>query len=299
MKIFESVPNISEGRDLAKIKIFADLLRAIPELKLLNYSADQDHNRSVFTYIGSRAAIIQAGYELTKKASEILDLREHQGVHPRLGVVDVLPIIPVWGSEMNEAVEIAHILGRKIEKELKIPAYFYEFAAREPKNTNLADLRRSGYNREGLKVHSSAGAVCIGARDFLVAYNVNLNSDDLPAAKEIARQMRERNSGFHGVKALGLRLYSQGCVQVSMNLTKPAATSLEEIYSRVAELAKGAGMSVKTEQLIGVLPLQVIREAQKLSDDLDQKIEMLKPHIKTDKTNEREGNPPLPCKPLH
>jgi glutamate formiminotransferase len=275
MKIYESVPNISEGQDKTIIEALINAVRAVPNIRVLDYSSDIDHNRSVFTYIGAEKAIIQANLALVKKASELLDVNRHQGVHPRLGVVDVMPIVPVWEATMPDAVEISYKIGQKLEKELHIPAYYYEFSAKEPKYRNLADIRRYGYNSSPVVKHKTAGAVCLGARDFLVAYNVNLNSDDLAAAKAIAAAMREDKSGFVGVKALGLRLVSQHCVQVSMNVTEPTETPLEKIYQRVEELAKGAGMTVKTQEVIGVLPLKVIREAQKLSAEIDEQIKML------------------------
>lgn len=266
MQIFESVPNISEGRDKQKIEILLDVIRSVKNLKILDHSSDPDHNRSVFTYIGTREAVLTAGLALVKKAVEILDLREHNGVHPRLGVVDVLPIIPVWQTNMAEAVNLAHILGNEVQK-FGVPVVFYEYAAKQPEFCNLADVRRKSYN---IKAHRTAGLVCVGARNYLTAYNVNLAGADLGIAKTIAGKIRESGGGLRGVKALGLYLKSRDCVQISMNLVEPEITGPEKVYARVKTLAKEAGMAVKDEELIGVLPALVIREAQKLSEDIEE-----------------------------
>ena len=281
MQIFESVPNISEGRDRKKIEILLNTIRSIENLKILDHSSDPDHNRSVFTYIGTREAILTAGLALVKKATEILDLREHEGVHPRLGVVDVLPIIPVKSADMADAVTLAHELGANIEK-FGVPVVFYEHAANEPEFRNLANVRRKSYNIKDYRT----GLVCVGARDYLVAYNVNLETTDLQIAKSIASRIRENGGGLRGVKALGLYLKSRGCVQISMNLVRPAETGPRKAYARVRQLAEGAGVTVKEEEQIGVLPALVVREAQQLSEDIEQKITLLKIAEKEKKTDE-------------
>jgi glutamate formiminotransferase len=273
MQIFESVPNISEGRDKKKLEILLDTIRPIENLKILDSSSDPDHNRSVFTYIGTREAILTAGQVLVRKAAEILDISSHTGVHPRLGVVDVLPIIPVWQTQMDEAVALARELGEGIQK-FGVPVVFYEHAAVRPEFRNLANVRRKSYNT--IKGHKTAGLVCVGARNYLVAYNVDLNTKDVNIARSIAGQIRESGGGLSGVKALGLYLESRGCAQVSMNLVTPETTGPETVYARVKFLAEGAGMEVKEDELIGVLPALVVREAQKLSDDIDEKIALLR-----------------------
>jgi len=186
MKIYESVPNISEGRDLDKINQLLDVIRSVDDVRILDFSSDVDHNRSVFTFIGTEDGIIEANMNLMSKACEILNINEHSGIHPRMGIVDVMPIIPVWGCEISDAVKISHKLGKKIEENLDIPVYFYGYAASTPKERNLADIRRKGYND---KPHKTAGVVCVSARDFLVAYNVNLKSKNLDSAKKIAVQV--------------------------------------------------------------------------------------------------------------
>ncbi|MDR2431086.1 MAG: glutamate formiminotransferase [Candidatus Margulisbacteria bacterium] len=266
MQIFESVPNISEGRDKKKIAVLLEVIRPVKNLKILDYSSDPDHNRSVFTYIGTREAILDAGLALVRKAAEILDLHKHEGVHPRLGVVDVLPVIPAWQTSMPAAVKLAHELGEAIQK-FGLPVVFYEYAALMPGLRNLADARRKSYN---IKKHKTAGLVCVGARDFLVAYNINLAGTDVQAASALAKRIRKEGS----VKALGFYLKSRGCVQISTNLVAPQVAGPEEVYASVKSLAEGAGMTVKEAELIGVLPALVVREAQKLSEDIE-KIELL------------------------
>ncbi|MDR1113873.1 MAG: glutamate formiminotransferase [Candidatus Margulisbacteria bacterium] len=265
MPIFESVPNISEGRDKKKIEILLDVIRPVKNLKILDYSSDPDHNRSVFTYIGTREAILSAGLALVKKAVEILDLRAQQGVHPRLGVVDVLPIVPVWQAGLDDAVRLAHDLGAEIRK-LGVPVVFYEQAALEPAAKNLADVRRKSYNN----AHQTAGVVCVGARDYLVAYNIDLATADIAVAKKIADRVRERNSGLRGVKALGLYLVSRGCAQVSLNLCAPEITSPEKVLAYVKNLAEGAGVKIKGTELIGLLPETVAQEARQLAGALHE-----------------------------
>ncbi|MDR1997632.1 MAG: glutamate formiminotransferase [Candidatus Margulisbacteria bacterium] len=284
--IFESVPNIAEGRDKKKIAALLDAIRPLENLKILDYSSDPDHNRSVFTYIGSYDAILAAGLALTRKAVEILDLRTHTGVHPRLGVLDVLPVVPVWQADMAGAVSLARALGANIQK-FGVPVVFYEQAAVDPALRNLADVRRKSYN---IKAHRTAGLVCVGARGYLVAYNVNLAAPDLAAARTIAGQIRESGGGLRGVKALGLYLKSRGCAQVSMNLVEPEITGPEQVYARVKELAEGAGMEVQNEELIGVLPALVVREAQKLSEDIDAKIALLKKSGAAERPEENNSN---------
>ncbi|MDR2429276.1 MAG: glutamate formiminotransferase [Candidatus Margulisbacteria bacterium] len=265
MPIFESVPNISEGRDREKIAALLDTLRTVKDLKILDHSSDSDHNRSVFTYIGTRAAILAAGLALVRKAAEILDLRAHAGVHPRLGVVDVLPVIPVYQAEMSDAVALAHELGQNIQK-LGVPVVFYEQAALEPAAKNLADVRRKSYNN----AHKTAGVVCVGARNYLIAYNIDLAAADVAVAKKIASCVRERNSGLRGVKALGLYLASRGCAQVSLNLCAPELVGPEKVLAYIKNLAEGAGVKIRGTELIGLLPETVAREAWKLAGELHE-----------------------------
>lgn len=264
--IFESVPNLSEGIRQHILDGFAETIRAIPECRLLDYSGDPDHNRSVFTFIGTRAGIIAANMTLLKAALSIIDITKHTGVHPRLGILDVMPIIPVYQATMLEAVEIARELGHRIETELAIPVYLYEYAALYPELRNLADVRRlKRYNSH----HPTAGAVCVGARNYLVAYNINLNTPDIEIAKKIAAQLREKNGGMPGVKAIGLYLEKNAVAQVSMNLVDPLVTTPPMVYARVAELAAALGVYIRNDEYIGLTPELVRQQAQIFEQELE------------------------------
>lgn len=265
MKIFEAVPNISEARDQKKIKILLAVIRQTPQVLLLDYSSDVDHNRSVFTYLGSRQGVLAASFALVKKAQEILNITEHQGVHPRIGVVDVLPIIPLLDSSMTEAVALSHELGTKIEEKLKIPVYYYENSVKEERFRNLANIRREKYN---IRVHPQFGSICIGARGFLVAYNINLETKNLAVAKKIAAEIREANGGLQHLKAIGLYLAEKGCTQVSMNLTNPEVTDTKKVYAAVADIVKKYDVTIKEEELIGLLPTAVLAAAEKIKEEL-------------------------------
>jgi glutamate formiminotransferase len=267
--IFEAVPNISEGRDLEKLEIFAESLRKTDEIKLLDYSADPDHNRSVFTYIGTEAGMKAAAKKLLLLAKELLNIRQHTGIHPRMGVIDVLPIIPVLNTDMTAAVKIAHELGVFFIEELKVPVFYYEYAAKDKKSRNLAKIRAKSYNYQG---HETLGSVCIGARDFLVAYNVNLETRELSVAKEIAKRVRESSGGLKYLKALGLYLESKDCAQVSMNLVAPEITTKESAFAAVKKEALALGVQIKEDELIGLLPESVKIEASIFVTELEGKI---------------------------
>jgi glutamate formiminotransferase len=187
-------------------------------------------------------------------------------VHPRLGVVDVLPIIPVLKAKMADAVRIARFVGTEVEARYHVPVYFYEYAALQPELRNLADVRRlKRYNKH----HPTAGAICVGARDYLVAYNINLSTPDIEIAKKIASQLREKNGGLPGVKALGLYLEKTHTAQVSMNLVDPLVTTPQMVYERVAELSTSCGVMIKDEEYIGLTPYRVIAAAQQFEQELE------------------------------
>ena len=265
MKIFESVPNLSEGIRQDVLDIFAETIRAIPNCRLLDYSGDKDHNRSVFTFIGTREGIIEGNLALLKCAVQHIDISKHTGVHPRLGILDVMPIIPVLNTTMTEAVGLARTLGSYIEKELAIPVYLYEYAALYPELRNLADVRRlKRYNT----YHPTVGAVCVGAREFLVAYNINLQTPDVSIAKKIAAQLREANGGLHGVKAIGLYLQDKDCAQVSMNLVDPLVTTPKMVYDSVAALAATYKVNIRNEEYIGLTPDRVRQAAERFEQEL-------------------------------
>jgi glutamate formiminotransferase len=199
-KIIECVPNVSEGRNYRIIERLANVIRMVSDVQLLDVHWDYDHNRSVYTFIGTPEGVSKAAYNLTETASELIDLTKHEGVHPCLGAVDVIPFIPVQKTTMSDCIAVAHAVGKEIETHLHIPVYFYGEATGDSKQKALADLRAQ---RDNLKKHRSAGAVCIGARNYLVAYNVNLDTKNISVAQKVAAAIREKNGGLHGVRALG------------------------------------------------------------------------------------------------
>jgi glutamate formiminotransferase len=208
---------------------------------------------------------MNANMALLKAALPVIDIGRHAGVHPRLGILDVLPIIPVLKATMAEAVDLARELGRWIETELAIPVYLYEWAAIHPEYRNLADVRRlKRYNMH----HPTAGAVCVGARDYLVAYNINLQTADIEIAKEIAAQLREANGGLPGVKAIGLYLKSTAAAQVSMNLVDPLVTTPAMVKAKVIALAAEYGVAIRNEEYIGLTPEIVLQRARAFEQEL-------------------------------
>lgn len=266
--MIESIPNVSEGQRPAVIAALTAALRAVPDLRLLDVSADSAHNRSVFTYAGEPAAVEAAALALVACAVTHVDLRTHRGVHPRMGAVDVLPFVPLAGTTLADCVAMARRVGRIIADRFSIPVYFYEAAATSSARRRLEDVRRGEF--EGLSTrmadpawvpdagpsrpHPSAGAMAIGARQPLIAYNVNLASDRLDVAKAIARRIRERDGGLPAVKALGLPLTDRGIVQVSTNLVDYALTPPVVVFEAVRQAAAAYGVAVKESELIGLIP---------------------------------------------
>ncbi|MDQ2909263.1 MAG: glutamate formimidoyltransferase [Candidatus Eremiobacteraeota bacterium] len=269
MKLFECVPNVSEGRDAATVSGCARAIRGA-EAKLAHQTSDAVHNRSVFTFFGTRETVLAAAVALARVASFGIDLRAHTGAHPRIGALDVLPFIPLGQATMEDAVTLAREAAHRIWRELAIPSYFYGEAAAAGERALLADIRRGEF--EGLAtrtdrpdvgnvaLHPSAGAIAIGARTVLVAFNVVLASGDLGLAKRLARSLRERDGGLRSVRALGIAL-GDGTVQVSFNLSDVAATPLDRIVELVRTLAARAGVGVAACELIGLAPRSALAEA--------------------------------------
>jgi glutamate formiminotransferase len=268
MKILECVPNFSEGCDQKKLDAIACVFEQFPDVDLVNYSGDADHNRSVFTFLGKPYDVLEAALAAAAKALNLIDMRAQSGVHPRLGAVDVVPFIPLGRACMQDALETAHLFGRKLYEKFGVPVYFYGQAALSQGRRELADIRRGGY--EGLTrkmMHPEGvpdiggpvfdprhGAAAVGAREPLVAYNINLKSHDLKLAREIASQIREKNGGIKHVRAIGLVLKSRNVVQVSMNLTNCRETPLKMIYDQVLRLAAQKGVDILESELIGLAP---------------------------------------------
>ncbi len=273
MALFEIVPNLSEGRDLATIDA---AVAAIEEqgARVLHRTSDPVHNRSVITAAGNAREILAAAVALAGVAAERIDLRAHSGVHPRIGALDVLPFVPLDGAEMAEAVALAHEAGARIWARHSIPSFFYGAAARRPERELLAAVRAGEF--EGLDArftdpawmpdagdvakHERAGAIAIGARPILIAFNVELATGDLAVARSIARALRERSGGLKTLRALGLRL-SDDLVQVSLNVTRYDATPLYRIVELVRRLAAEDGVAIRKSELIGCLPRAAVESA--------------------------------------
>jgi len=272
----ECVPNFSEGRDTSRIDALERALSAVPRSFLLHRTSDTDHNRSVITFVAHAETVVEAAVRLAAKAAELVDLNHHRGVHPRLGALDILPFVPLGETTLEQCVTVAHEAGARIWNELGIPVYFYEAAALRADRVRLENVRRGEF--EGLRaavladeskrpdlggpsLHPTAGAVIVGARKILIAYNINLKSTDLDLAKSIARRIRASSGGFPSVKALGLPLVSRGLVQVAINLTNFEQTPVHVVYSEVCRLAAERGVEVEESEIIGLMPRKALELA--------------------------------------
>jgi len=267
--LVECVPNFSEGRDLEKVRQIAAAVSAVEPACVLDTHIDPDHNRSVITFVAPPQTIVTAAVTAVRRASDLIDMRTHHGEHPRLGATDVLPFVPVRDVTMDDCIRIAHEAGTIIARELSIPVYFYERAALRPERVNLEDVRRGALEllREQIttnperapdvglaQVHESAGAIAVGARPFLIAFNVILRSDDIAVARQIARTIRARTGGLPFVKALGFRLHTRNLVQVSMNLVNYEVTGMTAAYDAVSREAARLGVEIETTEIVGLVP---------------------------------------------
>jgi glutamate formiminotransferase len=262
------------------VERIVEAIRSASGVRVLDYSMDVDHNRCVVTFLGSPEDVRASMLAGARTAVELIDMNRHEGVHPRIGAVDVIPVVPVSEVTMEEAIELGHAIGRDIADELGVPVYFYEDCALRDHCANLADVRRGGF--EGLKnsglvgdrapdagpgeLHPTAGAVVVGARGPLVAYNIDLATDDVSAARRIAskiRKLRESGEGMAGVKAIGLYLASRGVAQVSFNLTRPDLVGLWDVYSFVEREAREMGVEVLESELIGAVWEQHLVDAMR------------------------------------
>ena len=247
-QLIECVPNFSEGRDAKKIDAIVKSILNVPEVVLLDRESDADHNRSVLTFVGPPAAAADAAFRCVEKAVELIDLRTHTGAHPRIGAADVVPFIPIEGVTVEECVRLAERVGQRIWERLRVPVYFYEAAARRPERTNLENIRRGQFEALVKEMgvvperapdcgepvcHASAGAVVVGARKFLIAYNINLGTPDVGIAKKIAKTIRFSSGGFRYVKSMGVDLSSRNLAQVSINLTDFEQTPLHLVFETV------------------------------------------------------------------
>jgi glutamate formiminotransferase len=271
MRLLECVPNISEGRDPDKIASIAAEIIKHKKVRLLNISSDRDHHRSVFTFVGEPEAMKEAVLSFALKAIDLIDMREHKGEHPRLGVVDVVPFVPIHGVKMEEAIGIAREFGKELGRR-GIPIFFYEEAALRTERRELPAIRKGEY--EGLpeklkdpewkpdegptEFSPKSGATVVGARFPLVAYNVNLRSEDVSLAKEIARKVRFKDGGFSHVRAMGVELKEKGMVQVSMNLTHYRVTNIPKVYEFIRTETMKRGIEIEGSEIVGLVPLAVL-----------------------------------------
>lgn len=275
-RIVECVPNFSEGRDPKIVDAIASVIARGPGIGLLGKTMDPDHNRSVITFAGTPEAVGEAAIRAVAKAAELINLNTHTGVHPRVGAIDVLPFVPVEGVSMEDCVSLAVEVGEEIWRTLHIPVYLYEAAARRPERKRLETIRRGQFEHlrqaavedparrpdiGGPQLHETAGAIVVGARPFLIAYNINLATEDAAVADRIARSIRTSSGGLAHVKALGLPLASRKQTQVSMNLTDFHVTPPHVVFDEVRRQAQAAGVEVAGSEIIGFIPKAALEMA--------------------------------------
>ena len=264
--IVECVPNFSEGRDPVIVSSIARAVRDVPEVLLLDTTSDQDHNRSVLTFGGVPEAVVEAAFRAVRTAVATIDLTKHAGVHPRIGAADVVPLVPVGGITLEECAALAARLGERIWNELRLPVFLYEAAARRPECSRLENVRRlapTGLAPDfGTGRHPTAGAAVVGARKFLVAWNINLRTADVAFAREIARGIRESSGGLPAVKSIGLPLESRGQVQVSINLVDFERTPLYVVFDAVKKRCDERRVEIAGSELIGLIPAAALRSSE-------------------------------------
>jgi len=275
MPIIESIPNVSEGRRPEVVEAIATAIRAVPGVRLLDYSSDASHNRSVFTLAGDAAPLKAAILAIYEQALAHIDLRTHQGEHPRLGAVDVVPFVPIEGVTMAQCVDLARDVAGEVASRFGVPIYLYEDASSDPARKNLEDIRRGEFEGLAAKMaskgwapdfgpsvpHASAGASVVGARMPLIAYNINLNTDRLDVAKKIAAAIRHSSGGYRFVKAAGFELKDRGIVQVSMNLTNYEKTPIFRVFETVRREAERYGVSILESEIVGLVPAAALNAA--------------------------------------
>ncbi|HEY0443147.1 MAG TPA: glutamate formimidoyltransferase [Candidatus Limnocylindrales bacterium] len=278
--LIESVPNFSEGRRLDVVERLARAVETTPGVQLLDRTSDASHNRSVLTLAGEAEAVTEALHRAVSVAVHEIDMEEHSGEHPRIGAVDVVPFVPLAGSTMDDCVQLARIFGRRIAAEFGLPVYLYANAATRAERVKLADVRRGQY--EGLKkeielgarepdfgparMHPSAGAVAVGARPFLIAWNINLDSPDRDLAVRIARRIRESGGGLPKVQANGFLIEELGRAQVSMNLLDFSVTPMWLVWETVRDVAAEDGIELAESELIGLAPLAALLDVADHAD---------------------------------
>ncbi len=271
-QIIECVPNFSEGRDLQKIEKIVDCFRGKPGVKLLDYSNDENHNRCVVTVVGEREPLKAAVLEAVGRAVELIDLTKHEGQHPRMGAVDVIPFIPIRNASMEDCIELSKEVGKEIGERYNFPVFLYEKSATAPHRENLAKIRKGEFEGMAEKIHEpewhpdfgpeerhpTAGTVAVGARMPLVAFNINLNTDRLDIATAIGKKIRHINGGFRFVKAMGVDLADRGIVQVSINMTDFTRTALYRVFETVKFEAMRWGVTIAGSEIIGLVPMAAL-----------------------------------------
>jgi glutamate formiminotransferase len=273
--IIECVPNISEGRDRGSIDAIAAAVRGVTGIRLLDVSSDAAHNRSVLTFVGDAPAVRAAVEALFDAVIPRVDLRRHQGEHPRMGAVDVVPFIPIRGASMEDCVALSRETGAAIAARFGVPVYLYEESASSETRRNLAEVRKGQFEGFAEKMkdprwkpdfgpgapHPSAGAVAVGARAFLIAYNINLATKDLAVADRIAKAIRHLSGGFRYVKAMGVELSDRGLVQVSINMTNFRKTPLHRVFECVRSEAERHGVAIVGSEIVGLTPADALYAA--------------------------------------
>ncbi len=278
MPLVECVPNFSEGKREEVVQQIVDAIKKAGKITLLDSRMDPDHNRAVVTFIGEPNECLKAAFAGCKKATELIDMNEHEGEHNRFGATDVIPFIPVSDVSLEECVDLAQKLGEKLAKELKIPVYLYGAAASKPEREVLQKFRTKTFQYEQLKeeiatddqyipdfgdreTHPTAGATIIGARNFLVAYNVYLNTDDMSIAKTIAKNIRHSGGGLRYIQAGAMEITERKCVQVSMNITDYKGTPLHRVFDMIKREAERFGVAVTESEIYGMVPMDALLDA--------------------------------------
>ena len=305
-KLIECVPNFSEGRNPQVIaKILAEI-ESVEGVQLLDQEMDKDHNRAVITLIGEPEPLKEAAFKAIAKAAELIDMEKHRGEHPRMGATDVCPFIPISGATMEDCVQMARELGERVGKELQIPVYLYEAAATRPDRENLADVRKGEY--EGIRdsiatdpdrkpdfgpsrTHPTAGAIAIGARPYLIAFNVYLGTQNLAIAKEIANAVRFAQGGYRYVKAMGFEIKERQQVQISMNLVNYEKTPIFRVFETIKSEAARYGVPIVGSEIVGLTPLKAITKTADFYLQLEnfKMSQVLEYKLKSHKVSAREG----------
>ena len=272
IKLVECVPNFSEGKRKEVIDAIVNEARKY-KVKILDLSPDADHNRTDVTIIGEPEEVKKAVLDMAIKCVELIDMNKHKGEHPRMGAMDVVPFVPLMNTTMDDCIELANEFAKEFSERTGVPCFLYEEAAKKPSRKNLADVRRGEF--EGLKeeigknpekvpdygpnkIHPTAGATAVGARFFLIAFNVNLSTDDIKIAKEIARAVRHSSGGYRYVKAMGFEIKERGIVQVSMNMVNYRLTPLFRVFETIKREAERYGVNVIGSEIVGLVPMEAL-----------------------------------------